>query len=269
MRNPLIAVVPGLLAGLIGIGAAPASATTETATSAKAAQSAQSAPTALTKNKIYRSGMAKEIACSPTQPRKGSAASIKRYLLQVAKCNDVLWTRQFKAVGWRFSRPRVVVTMATRSPCGKLTNWSQAHYCPDSRTIYFRLLKSQIKDPFALVLAKTMAHEYGHHVQQRTGMLTQYYMLYNRTKGRTPRNLLSHRLEQQAECFSGVFLRATESYLPVDPREYDYMVDWAAKNATDTAHGKGRNQAFWLERGFNSASPASCNTWTAPNSRVA
>ncbi|MEV0967981.1 neutral zinc metallopeptidase [Microtetraspora glauca] len=264
MRIPLIAVVPGVLTGLLLTGTAPASATTETATSA------QSAPVALAKNKIYRSGAAKEIACSPTEPRKGSAASIKRYLQLVAKCNDVLWTRQFKAVGWRFSRPRVVVmTTGTKSPCGKLTSWSPAHYCPDSRTIYFRLLRSQIKDPFPLVLAKTMAHEYGHHVQQRTGIFGTYWSMYNRTQSRTARNLLNHRLEQQAECFSGVFLRATEAYLPVDPREYDYVVDWAAKNATDTIHGKGRNQAWWLERGFDSASPAACNTWVAPNARVA
>ncbi|WP_157570299.1 neutral zinc metallopeptidase [Microtetraspora malaysiensis] len=265
MRIPLIAVVPGLLAGLIVTGtAAPASATTDTA------KSASSAPTAQTRNKLYRSGMAKQVACSPTEPRKGSAASIKRYLQYVAKCNDILWSRQFKAVGMGFSRPRLVImTSGTKSPCGTLTSWSPAHYCPDSRTIYVRLLKSQIKDPFALVLAKTMAHEYGHHVQQRSGIIGAYWSNYNRTRNATARNLMSSRLEQQAECFAGVFLRAAEDYLPVDQREYDYVVDWAAKNATDKAHGKGRNQAWWLERGFNSASPGACNTWVAPNARVA
>ncbi|WP_433422208.1 neutral zinc metallopeptidase [Microtetraspora malaysiensis] len=263
MRIPLIAVVPGLLAGFIVAGAAPASATTDTATSAT------STPTALTKNKLYRSGMAREVACSPTEPRKGSVASIKLYLQYVAKCNDILWTRQFKAVGLQFSRPRIVImTTGTKSPCGTLTSWSWAHYCPDSRTIYVRLLKSQVKDPFPLILAKTIAHEYAHHVQQRSGIIPTYWSTYSRTRNATARSQMSHRLEQQAECFAGVFLRATEEYLPVDRREYDYVVDWASKHATDKIHGSGRNQAWWLERGFNSASPGSCNTWVAPNARV-
>ncbi|WP_285702904.1 neutral zinc metallopeptidase [Microtetraspora sp. NBRC 16547] len=265
MRIPLIAVAAGVVAGIVLTGAAPSSATIGTA-----AGSAPSGSATLTQNEIYRSSSAQKIACSPTQPRKGSAASIKQYLRLVARCNDVLWTRQFTAVGWRFSPPRVVVmTTGTKSPCGRFTRWSPAHYCPASRTIYFRLLQSQIKDPFPLVLAKTMAHEYGHHVQQQTGIFGTYWSDYSRSRSRTARNLLNHRLELQAECFSGVFLRATEDHLPVVPREYDYIVDWTVKNASDAVHGTGRNQVWWLERGFNSTSPAACNTWAAPNARVA
>jgi predicted metalloprotease len=100
-------------------------------------------------------------------------------------------------------------------------------------------------------------------------MWNAYYGIASYTRGTTARNLLSHRLEQQAECFAGVFLNATQDSLPVDSEEYDYINTWASKNATDKVHGKGRNQVYWLQRGFDTGSPNACNTWVAASARVA
>ena len=33
--------------------------------------------------------------------------------------------------------------------------------------------------------------------------------------------------------------------------------------------GQGKNLVYWLDRGFKSGDPGSCNTWKAPSARVA
>ncbi|WP_214107530.1 neutral zinc metallopeptidase [Acrocarpospora catenulata] len=278
MRTPLIARLV-LLAVTLGLSAAlalPVSAQASTAQvaaapTAGAVVSAQAGfPTVLTKNKIYRSGSVGTIDCSPTEPRAGSAAAAKTYMLQVYRCVNQMWARKFKAVGWTYRVPKIVIrTSGPKTPCGRLTKTYWGHYCPHNQTIYILLTSEQIKQPFPLVLAKTMAHEIAHHVQQRSGMLTPYYNLAYRARTKTAKNLLSHRVEQQAECFAGVFLSGAQDSLPVDFEEWEHINNWAVKNADDALHGKGRNQVFWLERGFQSGSPAACNTWVVSNARVA
>ncbi|GAA0976829.1 hypothetical protein GCM10009555_037030 [Acrocarpospora macrocephala] len=272
MRTPLIAVGLGLSAVLFIAGTAQAQpqAAPALAPVAKAQVAQAGFPTVLTKNKIYRSGAVDPVACSPAEPRAGSAAAVKSYMLKVYRCVNQMWARQFKAVGWTYRVPKVVIrTSGTKTVCGKLTKTYRAHYCSQNQTIYAILLSDDVKEPFPLVLAKTMAHEIGHHVQQRAGILMPYYNLSWKARTKTAKNLLSHRVEQQAECFAGVFLSAVQDALPVDFVEWDHINTWAAKHASDTLHGKGRNQVFWLERGFDSGSPAACNTWVVSNARVA
>lgn len=282
MRIPLIALASGMLSVVFVTGsaaqAAPSPPPLAAAPSTQAAPAPLAAPaaaqrgfpTVLTKNRLYRSGAVDSFTCSPGTPRKGSANSLKAYLLQVARCVNAMYARQFQVAGLSYRVPKIVIRASgTKTPCGKLTNTYTAHYCPSSQTIYQFLPKSQIRDPWGLTLAKTMAHEIGHHAQQRAGIVPSFNRLYAQARTKTARDYLSHRVEQQAECMAGVFLGAVQESLPVVFEEWDQVVDWAAKHASDTVHGKGRNQAFWLERGFASQSFQACNTWTASNARVA
>jgi uncharacterized protein len=277
MRSSALIVASAVLAGLFAAGTAHADVTMPAKTYSAGAlasvrtgtASAPALPAALLRNAIYDVGDAAALRCSPPSTRKGSAASIKRYLLQVSHCVERMWRPLFKESGMTFTRPKLVImTSGAKSPCGKFTPASTAHYCPSLQTIYFRLMKSQIKQPFELVLAKTMAHEYGHHVQRRTGIFMSAWGIYTKAARPRARVALMRRLEQQAECFAGVFLSAVRTSLPVNSYEYDYVLKWARENATDRDHGKGTNQAWWLNRGFAGASPGSCNTWAAAAARV-
>ncbi|GAA0431187.1 hypothetical protein Acor_04730 [Acrocarpospora corrugata] len=274
MRTPLIAVGLGLSAALLVAGTAQAQVAPDRAPVAAPASVTTAVaapfPTVLSKNKIYRSGSVDTIDCAPAEPRPGSAAAVKTYLLKVYRCVNQMWARQFKAVGWAYRVPKIVIrTSGYTTPCGKLTKTYPAHYCSQQQTIYWVLQRQDVKQPFPLVLAKTMAHEIGHHVQQRAGILNPYYNLAWKARTKTAKNLLSHRVEQQAECFAGVFMGGAQDSLPVDFEEWDQINTWAKENATDTMHGKGANQVYWLERGFDSGSPAACNTWVVSNARVA
>lgn len=287
MRIPLIALASGALSVLVVTGSAaqvtlsppPLAAAPSAADSAATAPAPMAAPaaakrvfpTVLTKNRLYRSGAVDSFTCSPGEPRAGSANSLKAYLLKVARCVNAMYARQFRAAGLGAYRvPKIIIRASgTKTPCGKLSNTYTAHYCPSSQTIYQFLPKATVRNPWGLTLAKTMAHEIGHHAQQRAGIVPAFNRLYAQARTKTARDYLSHRVEQQAECMAGVFLGSVQESLPVVFEEWDQVVDWAAKHASDTVHGKGRNQAFWLERGYDSQSFLSCNTWTAPNARVA
>jgi predicted metalloprotease len=99
-----------------------------------------------------------------------------------------------------------------------------------------------------------------------------YYWAARNSSGRSGQLALSRRSELQAECFSSVFMRTVETSLPVDASEWDYTVDWFRKNGAkgwpQNDHGKGPTQAYWMNRGYGSASPGSCNTWAAPTRTV-
>ncbi|WP_329005779.1 neutral zinc metallopeptidase [Kribbella sp. NBC_00709] len=121
-------------------------------------------------------------------------------------------------------------------------------------------------------LLHTLAHEYGHHLQTLTGIMTMY------DTGQLPfksdeleRN---RRMELQASCFAAAFLGAERKPLGLTGDRLDtfyYFVTHAGdENAPEHVpdHGSRKNHGYWSELGFRSANPVSCNTFTAPPKRV-
>ncbi|MFI7447833.1 neutral zinc metallopeptidase [Nonomuraea sp. NPDC049714] len=223
-------------------------------------------PAVLTKNKIYRSGTPSPQSCAIPEIRAGSVASVKVFHRAMARCADRFWATRFRAIGLRYTPPKLAITTGSNSVCGKITS-NGAQYCPVQRTIAIRIMKRDLRDPFKMNIAHSVAHEWGHHVQELTGILDAQNKLYWRA-GRTARTTLSHRLEMQAECFAGVFYRATLD--SVDPGiTWSQWVNAVRQAGESKIHGKPRNLAYWQDRGYDGASARYCNTWTAPGARVA
>ncbi|MDA0635081.1 neutral zinc metallopeptidase [Nonomuraea sp. MCN248] len=237
-----------------------------TGTAEAASTSAATAlPAVLTKNKIYRSGTAAPMSCPAPEIRSGSAASVKRFQQALARCANRFWATRFKAAGLRYTPPRLQITTGSRSVCGKI-NANGAQYCPEQRTVVIRITKRDLRDQIMMNLAHSVAHEWGHHVQELTGILDAQNTLYWRS-GRTQRAALSRRLEMQAECLSGVFYRSALDSLPSEIT-WSQWIDAVGQSRESKIHGKPRNLAYWQDRGYDAGSARACNTWTAPNSRV-
>lgn len=267
MRIPLIAVSACMIAGLAFSGTATAatSAAPKPAVRKVAAQTTAALPPVLTRNKIYRSGIASPQSCNIPEIRTGSAASLKYFHKAMANCANRFWAARFKAAGLRYTKPRVHITTGSNSVCGKITS-NGAQYCPTQRTVAIRIMKRDLQDPYKMNIAHSVAHEWGHHVQQITGILDAQNVLYWRTRG-TARNILSHRLEMQAECFAGVFYSSTLD--SINPGiEWEQWLDSVSRANESKVHGKPRNLAYWQGRGYEGASARYCNTWTATKSRV-
>ncbi len=110
-----------------------------------------------------------------------------------------------------------------------------------------------------------MGHEYAHHVQYATGILSISHDL-RRTAGSEDAELDTlRRTELQAECMAGVGLRGL-----TDPDgDALEVVNLYFNGGGDLeTHGSAANRAMWLESGWSSPTVGGCNTYGAEGHEV-
>ncbi|GIH76617.1 neutral zinc metallopeptidase [Planobispora longispora] len=260
MRIPFAALLSGVLASLLFAG---------TAVADSAAQSGPvpSGNKALTDNPIYKTGKLDSRSCQEQPVLPDDLDSSRVYLEFVLECLNESWEAQFAKAKLPFSKPKFETTRRIGFPtgCGGFPEGAQAVYCPINKKITFLLDQGILRESGELFLFQVMAHEYGHHVQQLSGILPAFHRKHARTKSLKAVLPDLRKSELQAECLSGVFIGSVWRSLNRRPSDFTYVL----RAAYDTAsHGKARNIAYWLKRGFDQEGPGSCNTWTASASKV-
>lgn len=218
-------------------------------------------------NPLYKTGRLTDVNCSPGDLPAGSMVAYRRFLTRVTACLNKAWAAQFRKAKMPFTKPRLrIITSKVRTPCGAWNTGADGVYCSTDRTMYLMISKAQLRNPFPLGITRLIAHEYGHHVQQVSGIWS-YYWTARTSAGKAKRLQLSRNSELQAECFSAVFMSTMAGTPLVTPGDWDYTVGWFRKNGAkgwpQNDHGKGPTQAAWMTRGFNRGTPGSCNTWAA------
>jgi predicted metalloprotease len=85
------------------------------------------------------------------------------------------------------------------------------------------------------------------------------------------------RLETQADCFSGMFIRAVSQSIGEQPQDdagieeiYVAIGDDTLTNKPDIVgnHGLGRSRKYWGTTGLSTNAVGACNTFTAPSKYV-
>jgi predicted metalloprotease len=223
---------------------------------------------ALTASKLYRSGPLQPSRCTEHQVKPNDVRAAKRYLTTVVNCLNRSWAAHFRRAGLPFTKARVGFITKPRRFCGTAWNDAAAAYCYEQRRFLVLLDLNLLGEPSDLFLLDVAAHEFGHHVQNLTGM----YHAWDQHpyRGKSELNEQQRRLELQAECLAGVFIRSTWKSLDRTSRDWRHLLDLDRGDERNKGrtHGKGRTIAAWLDKGFRAGSPAACNTWTAPSSRV-
>ena len=122
---------------------------------------------------------------------------------------NTTWSRVFAEQGYQFQQPFLnYYSGQVRSGCGAASSAAGPFYCPADGGIYidtgfFDVLDRQLGAPGDFARAYVMAHEYGHHIQNITGIADSI----RSAQGQNPRaaNQLQVRMELQADCYAGVW----------------------------------------------------------------
>ncbi|WP_236795910.1 neutral zinc metallopeptidase [Amycolatopsis sp. GM8] len=205
-------------------------------------------------------------------------ASVEAFFTAAEQCLNAAWGPFLQAYGLPFAPPTLHFPDSARfdTACGTIGVGVEtaAYYCDNNLYVPYKGLQiDQYGDNPGVYLA-LIAHEYGHHVQELSGIMDAVWQQIYRVGQVTPAGLdLSRRKELQAQCFSGMFLGAvvdrggsvTRDMYEKAWRDQDTRGD----NTSGTHdHGTNAHYAAWWRKGAQYNRIAQCNTFAAPAADV-
>lgn len=225
---------------------------------------------ALSGNPIYQAGgMTKQVCAPPGWPSDGPAG--QAFYATSKTCLENAWRPLFERVSMEYDAPSVMVPTgaSVTSPCGSMDGKDYAaFYCSGNQTLYMPIQTLQ-EGALPLIYLSVFAHEFGHHVQQLTGTLSESWKRQRTAGIKSPAGLeLSRRLELQAQCYSGLFVEAAvDSGGPFTRADVGPVLDRYGNTGRDT-HGTSAHRQSWWTRGMQNQIGL-CNTWSASSAEVA
>lgn len=221
--------------------------------------------------------------------KTGEDANTKSECRMVAGKNslDTFWKIQLPSeTGYAYSPATLVVySGVTDSGCGTASNQIGPFYCPADSSVYidvdfFNQLKRFGTDNSSIAQLYILAHEWGHHVQNLTGVLAQ---VDHNSSGPTSSMVRS---ELQADCLAGAWIHNAANTVDPDtgvpflkmPTEQqlrqalsaaaavgdDRIAQNAGVNANpdNFSHGSAQKRQEWLMTGIKGGSYNVCDTWS-------
>lgn len=214
--------------------------------------------------------------------RTGADADKKEICRLVGFTNSIqaYWKGEFARQNERYQQAATVFFSGqVNTACGAATSAVGPFYCPPDQKVYldtdfFKELQSRFGaqgGPFAE--AYVIAHEYGHHVQNLSGILDR--VARDRSTGP---NSAAVRSELQADCLAGVWAHHAQStgYLTnVTQDDIRQALDAASAVGDDRiqesiqgrvtpeswTHGSSEARQRWFTQGFQKGSASACNTF--------
>lgn len=168
---------------------------------------------------------------------------------------------------------------SVNTACGRASSQTGPFYCPGDSLVYFDLdflvtLQNNFGATGDLAAQYIVAHEYGHHVQNVLGINEQVRQAQSQDPGRA--NQYSIALELQADCFAGAWAKNADSRNLLEDGEIEEALNAAAAVGDDRiqetttgrvdpeswTHGSSAQRVDWFRRGFQSADPQQCSTFS-------
>ncbi|MDN4612904.1 neutral zinc metallopeptidase [Leifsonia sp. F6_8S_P_1B] len=211
---------------------------------------------------------------------QGAAASLEAY-----------WSDEVPAQGGRYASPEFILfTDSTSTGCGGATSATGPFYCPADQTVYvdtgfFDELRSRFgASGGPLAELYVVAHEWGHHIQNLTGIMEAHS---SRETGPTSDSV---RTELQADCFAGAWAGAAATtkdengvpfLQPITETQLQDALSAAAAVGDDRiqesatgrvdpegwTHGSSEQRQRWFTAGYKGGTP-SCDTFSVSGSEL-
>lgn len=234
-------------------------------------------------NTLYAQSVANPVRCDmgDIDPARASKAQLQAHLNEMMGCLLRVWGPTIEAAGWTATRPTVTVySTPVKTKCGDMS-MSNAAYCAGDQQVY---VASDVLDIIPRSLASSrfqietiLAHEFGHAIQARTGILVSEIILEQRSDTKAQERQLSRRLEVQADCFAGMFASSVRQSLQLSTQDLGNVVkltfaigddQLSGKPGIEGDHGHGSSRQYWMEQGLSGSQVGACNSFTANESLV-
>ncbi|MEM6821038.1 MAG: neutral zinc metallopeptidase, partial [Verrucomicrobiota bacterium] len=151
-----------------------------------------------------------------SQQTSAPADEMRAYLATMMADNEQVWSQILPKYRIQYRPAKLVIyTERTQTPGGIADARMGPFYMPKNETIYidptfFMELKQKFGATGDFAEAYVVAHEYGHHIQQILGRLTEFHTMRNRVS-KTEYNRQSVRVELHADFLAGVFAKHAEA----------------------------------------------------------
>ncbi|GAA2179902.1 hypothetical protein GCM10009785_08560 [Brooklawnia cerclae] len=237
----------------------------------------------LTDNAVYDQSVAEPVRCdaAPIDLTSASDAQLEAHFNELTGCLMRVFAPALESAGFEAVRPSVTVySSPIQTKCGTMDTQNAA-YCGGDQQVYYAtdlpdIIPANLQR-VDYVVESIIAHEFGHAIQARTGML----ISESAWEGRSDESdalSLSRRLEVQADCFAGEFIDSVGYSVGVDEAgsqeisELFYAIgdDQLSGDPTiEGNHGHGDSRQLWFTRGTQNTSLGTCNTFVAAEDEVA
>ncbi|MEZ0363499.1 neutral zinc metallopeptidase [Mycobacterium sp. pUA109] len=255
--------------------------TTRRTTSTSTTKTTPTGTAALQDNPLFANfgaGLQRQV-CNPVGWPSDAAAG-KAFFDSLAPCLDTAWKPLVASTGLAYRAPAVLVPTGTviSSPCGTEdlnSNNVAAFYCGSNQTLYMPIpgLQPGRYGDQPIIYISVFAHEFGHHIQNVTGILAAELDLEHNAGPRSDAGLeASRRTELEAQCFSGMFVGSITDTGGMFTQA-DYQTNYDDQRRGDRAgeprdHGTSAHEQGWWKLGGDTDQIGQCNTWLAPASDV-
>ena len=195
---------------------------------------------------------------------------------------DATWEATFARAGIPFQQPVLDLYQGgqvTTEGCGSASSAVGPFYCPADKGIY---IDTGFYDQLAQMSGTggdfarlyVLAHEYGHHIQNITGLAAQVRSVQQRSPSQA--NRLQVAMELQADCYAGMWAGKNRNL--IEPGDLEEGLKAASAIGDDTlmrnagqsinperfTHGTSRQRMAALKLGLESTNDAACEVFFEP-----
>ena len=230
----------------------------------------------LTANPVYGQAVPAPVRCTsqPINVVDASDEQLKAHFEGLMECLVRVWQPPLTGANFEIVRPTVTIygrEITTR--CGNTE--INAFYCALDQQIYYsnllaRAIPTIEENKWSADVV--MAHEFGHLLQGRLGILISRNALAQQAGTEGEVLLIVRRTETQADCFSAMFMRSVSRSLGVQQADVDGILATYAAVGDDTLsqdpnivgnHGLARSRVYWGTLGLGTPDVGKCNSFSA------